>query len=223
MCGTAAMLSIRTRHRGMHISRRRRVASPICWHRELAGARRRGGGSERATGVQFSGALEVGYRACLWSRVASRILLQLFELDARTADEFYERAVQLPWEEHVDPDGTLACEFTGQHAAISNTHFGALRLKDAACDRLRSLYGRRPDVALLRPSVRLIAHAEGSGSASRWISRGRDCIGAVTGRTRASRHCVRIWPPAFCCGPAGPRQRRGERSIWTRCAARVPW
>ena len=117
---------------------------------------------ERAAGVQFSGALEAGYRACLWSRVASRILLQLFELEAGTADEFYSRAVQLPWEEHIDPDGTLACEFTGKHAGISNTHFGALRLKDAVCDRLRSLCGRRPDVALARPAVRLIAHAEGS-------------------------------------------------------------
>ena len=70
--------------------------------------------------------------------------------------------MQLPWEEHIDPDGTLACEFTGKHAGISNTHFGALRLKDAVCDRLRSVCGRRPDVALARPAVRLIAHAEGS-------------------------------------------------------------
>ena len=38
---------------------------------------------ERAAGVQFSGALEAGYRACLWSRIASRILLQLFELRGR--------------------------------------------------------------------------------------------------------------------------------------------
>jgi len=117
---------------------------------------------ERAAGVGFSGALEVGYRACLWSRIASRILLQLFELEAGTADEFYQRALPLPWEDHVAADGTLACEFTGQHAAITNTHFGAQRLKDAVCDRLRSLYGRRPDVALARPAVRLIAHAEGS-------------------------------------------------------------
>lgn len=119
------------------------------------------GAIERPAGIDFTGGLEVGYRACLWSRVASRVLLQLFELEAGTADEFYQRATLLPWELHVDPDGTLACEFTGQHAALSNTHFGALRLKDAVCDRLRSLYGRRPDVALARPSVRLIAHADG--------------------------------------------------------------
>jgi 23S rRNA (guanine2445-N2)-methyltransferase / 23S rRNA (guanine2069-N7)-methyltransferase len=117
---------------------------------------------ERAGGVHFSGALEVGYRACLSSRVASRILLQLFEVEATTADEFYQRAARLPWEEHVAADGTLSCEFTGQHAAIANTHFGAQRLKDAVCDRLRSLCGRRPDVALVRPAVRLIAHAEHS-------------------------------------------------------------
>lgn len=116
--------------------------------------------TQRSAGVQFRGSLEVGYRACLWSRTASRILLQLYELQAESADEFYQRARELPWEKHVDPERTLACEFTGQHAAISNSHFGALRLKDAVCDRLRSLCGRRPDVALVRPALRLMAHAE---------------------------------------------------------------
>ena len=46
---------------------------------------------ERSAGVLFSGTLETGYRACLWSRTASRVLLQLTEFEAASADEFYRQ------------------------------------------------------------------------------------------------------------------------------------
>jgi 23S rRNA (guanine2445-N2)-methyltransferase / 23S rRNA (guanine2069-N7)-methyltransferase len=114
---------------------------------------------ERNAGVMFTGALEVGYRACLWSRVASRVLLQLAEFNAASADEFYARVRAFDWSAHIDPIRTIACEFTGIHPAITHSHFGALRLKDGICDRLRADSGARPDVALVRPAVRIHAHA----------------------------------------------------------------
>jgi 23S rRNA (guanine2445-N2)-methyltransferase / 23S rRNA (guanine2069-N7)-methyltransferase len=118
--------------------------------------------SERAGGVQFHAPITAGYRACLWSRVASRVLLQLAEFEADSADEFYRQARALDWSAHVDPARTLACEFSGAHPAINNTHFGALRLKDAVCDQLRAQTGERPSVQLTRPAVRLHAHARGT-------------------------------------------------------------
>ena len=63
---------------------------------------------------------------------------------------------------HVDPARTIACEFTGTHPTITHTHFGALRLKDGICDRLRDQTGTRPDIARIRPAVRVLAHAAGS-------------------------------------------------------------
>jgi 23S rRNA (guanine2445-N2)-methyltransferase / 23S rRNA (guanine2069-N7)-methyltransferase len=117
--------------------------------------------SERSAGVLFTGTLETGYRACLWSRTASRVLLQLSEFDAASADEFYAAVRAVDWSAHIDPARTIACEFTGVHPTITNSHYGALRLKDAVCDRLRDDTGSRPDVALTRPAVRLHAHANG--------------------------------------------------------------
>jgi 23S rRNA (guanine2445-N2)-methyltransferase / 23S rRNA (guanine2069-N7)-methyltransferase len=117
---------------------------------------------ERSAGVSFSGTLETGYRACLWSRTASRVLLQLAEFEAASADEFYAGARAVDWIAHIDPARTIACEFTGAHPSITNSHFGALRLKDAVCDRLRDDTGTRPDVELTRPAVRLHAHASGT-------------------------------------------------------------
>jgi 23S rRNA (guanine2445-N2)-methyltransferase / 23S rRNA (guanine2069-N7)-methyltransferase len=117
---------------------------------------------ERSAGVSFSGTLETGYRACLWSRTASRVLLQLAEFEAASADEFYAGVRAVDWSVHIDPARTIACEFTGAHPTITHSHFGALRLKDAVCDRLRDNTGTRPDVELTRPAVRLHAHANGT-------------------------------------------------------------
>ena len=118
--------------------------------------------SERVTGVRFAGALAQGYAACLWSRVASRVLLELADFQAPDTDAFYAAARAIDWRDHVDPRGTLACEFTGAHPTITHSQFGALKLKDAICDRLRADCGVRPDIALDRPDVRVVAHASGA-------------------------------------------------------------
>jgi 23S rRNA (guanine2445-N2)-methyltransferase / 23S rRNA (guanine2069-N7)-methyltransferase len=117
---------------------------------------------ERSTGVRFRGSLEVGYRACLWSRIASRVLLELLEFEADDAEAFYRGVMGCDWAAHIDPARTIACEFTGASPYITNTHYGALRLKDGICDRLRAHCGARPDVALVRPAVRIMAHAQGT-------------------------------------------------------------
>jgi 23S rRNA (guanine2445-N2)-methyltransferase / 23S rRNA (guanine2069-N7)-methyltransferase len=116
---------------------------------------------ERALGVEFFGPLAVAYRACLESRVASRVFLVLAEFEAADEARFYEAARAIDWRLHVDSSRTLACDFTGKHPAITHTRFGALRLKDAICDRLRDDTGRRPDISPERPAVRVHAHANG--------------------------------------------------------------
>ncbi len=117
---------------------------------------------ERSTGVAFHGSLRVAYRACLESRLANRVLLEIARFEAADAEQFYGRARDLDWSRHLGADATLACDFSGRHPAITHTHFGALKLKDAVCDRLREATGSRPDVARERPSVRIHAHAHGT-------------------------------------------------------------
>jgi len=117
---------------------------------------------ERATGVAFSGPLECAYRACLWSRLASRVFLELGDFEARDAHEFHAAVRAMDWAAQLAPAATLACDFSGRHPAITHTHFGALKLKDGIVDALRSATGRRPDVSTERPDVRVHAHARGT-------------------------------------------------------------
>ena len=116
---------------------------------------------ERALGVEFAGPLEVAYRACLESRVGSRVFLVVAQFNAPTDASFYEAVRAIDWRQHIDPARTLACDFSGQHPEITHTRFGALRLKDAICDQLRDVTGARPDIATDRPAVRVHAHANG--------------------------------------------------------------
>ncbi|MEY4760725.1 MAG: rRNA methyltransferase [Pseudomonadota bacterium] len=117
---------------------------------------------ERAGGVAFRGSLETGYRVCLESRLASRVLLQVGNASmAGGTDSLYDAVRAIDWRQHLDPRGTIACEYTGSHPAISNTHFGTLKVKDAICDQLRDSTGQRPDVSTERPTLRVHAHVGG--------------------------------------------------------------
>ena len=117
---------------------------------------------ERSTGVAFTGSLESAYRACLWSRTANRVFLELASFEARDAQEFHAAVRRIDWTAHLEPGATLACDFSGRHPAITHTHFGALKLKDGIVDAVREATGSRPDIALERPGVRVHAHANGT-------------------------------------------------------------
>jgi 23S rRNA (guanine2445-N2)-methyltransferase / 23S rRNA (guanine2069-N7)-methyltransferase len=123
------------------------------------------GVKETSGSVSFEGTLAVGYRALLESRLASRVLLEIAQAPVATTDEFYAMARGVDWRLHMDPRGTLACEFTGKHPAINNTHFGALKLKDAIVDQLRDTTRQRPTIETQRPDLRVIAHAGKRGVA----------------------------------------------------------
>jgi 23S rRNA (guanine2445-N2)-methyltransferase / 23S rRNA (guanine2069-N7)-methyltransferase len=117
---------------------------------------------ERSADVAFRGSLETAYRACLESRVANRVYLELARYEAQDAQAFYRAAREIDWAAHLGSSATLACDFSGQHPSITHSHFGALKLKDAIVDSLRESTGARPDVARERPSVRVHAHAHGN-------------------------------------------------------------
>jgi 23S rRNA (guanine2445-N2)-methyltransferase / 23S rRNA (guanine2069-N7)-methyltransferase len=110
---------------------------------------------ELKLGVLFEGTLETAYRACLWSRTASRVLMPLGNFPAATPEALYEGVAAIDWTQHVASNGTLAIEFGGSSAGIKHTHFGALKTKDAIVDQLRERTGQRPSVELERPDVRL--------------------------------------------------------------------
>ena len=89
----------------------------------------------------------VGYKICLWSRLASRVLWPLAKFPVENAQNMYEQLMQIPWIEHFSDRQTFRVHFNGSNDEIRNTHFGALKVKDAICDYFREVSGNRPDVS----------------------------------------------------------------------------
>lgn len=106
-------------------------------------------------GVQFQGTLEAGYRACLWSRIANRILLPLKTFTAADADQLYQGVRSIHWTDHLTSSQTLAVDFSSLKSQITHTHYGALKVKDAIVDQFRSVQGIRPSVDPIHPDLRI--------------------------------------------------------------------
>lgn len=108
-------------------------------------------------GVWVEGSLEGGYRACLWSRLANRVILHLDEVDATSGDQLYDGVVHMDWQQHIPVNGSFRVTFLGQNDAIRNTQYGAQRVKDGIVDRFRASGGQRPAVAAKMPDVTVSA------------------------------------------------------------------
>jgi putative N6-adenine-specific DNA methylase len=109
-------------------------------------------------GVSFAGDLEAGMKACLHSRVAMRVLLELARFPAPDADALYEGARAVDWTEWLTARTTLAVESTLRESALTHSGFTSLKVKDAVVDVLRDKLGERPDVDSKNPDVRIVLH-----------------------------------------------------------------
>ncbi|MDF1537087.1 MAG: bifunctional 23S rRNA (guanine(2069)-N(7))-methyltransferase RlmK/23S rRNA (guanine(2445)-N(2))-methyltransferase RlmL [bacterium] len=113
---------------------------------------------ESAAGVSFKGTLETAYRACLWSRVASRVHLHLATFPVITEDDLYKGVKAVAWEDHLFPDRTFAIQTSGKTTTVTHTHYASLKAKDAVVDRFRELTGERPSVQVRQPDARIHIH-----------------------------------------------------------------
>ncbi len=113
---------------------------------------------EQLAGVSGRGTMQAAYRMCLWSRLANRVLLVLKRFSVKTVEDLYHGVNDIDWSEHLLASGTLSVEFTGRGSGIDNTHFGALKVKDAIVDALRDAEGNRPSVDKINPDVRIHLH-----------------------------------------------------------------
>ncbi|QHS11063.1 bifunctional 23S rRNA (guanine(2069)-N(7))-methyltransferase RlmK/23S rRNA (guanine(2445)-N(2))-methyltransferase RlmL [Sinimarinibacterium sp. NLF-5-8] len=111
-------------------------------------------------GVAAQATLEAAYRACLWSRIASRVLMPLQRFEAPDADALYEQAMQIAWTDIFSADTTFAIEVAGRSEGIGHTHFAGLKIKDAIVDQFRNQGHARPSVDTERPGIRIHLHLE---------------------------------------------------------------
>ena len=102
-------------------------------------------------GVAFFCESRLALQACLWSRLASRIMLVVGRVNAGDANLLYAGAYDLPWEGVLADGATMAVRANGSNDQLRNTRFTALKVKDAIADRMRAKSGVRPQVDTVSP------------------------------------------------------------------------
>ena len=116
-------------------------------------------GADAATaataGVNVEGPDTLPYRAAMFSRLASRVLLPLAEFDCENEQDLYQGVHALDWPAHIAPEGSLAVDAHVSGPALTHERYAAQRIKDALVDRMRARFGVRPSVDTDQPDLRL--------------------------------------------------------------------
>jgi putative N6-adenine-specific DNA methylase len=108
-------------------------------------------------GVQFTGALTIGYAVNLWSRVASRVLWRVHRSRYRTEHDIFNAARKLDWARWFGVERTLRVDVSAIKSPVKSLEFVTLRVKDAICDTFRTRHGKRPSIDTHVPDVRVQA------------------------------------------------------------------
>lgn len=109
-------------------------------------------------GIPFRGPWEEGWRACLQSRIAQRILVLLNRFPAPDEDSLYRGVRDVEWGPFIGPSHTLAVDAVSRSSALRHSGHVALKAKDAIVDQVRAAVGARPSVDRGAPDVRVFVY-----------------------------------------------------------------
>lgn len=107
------------------------------------------------SGCSFSTDWTGVMKANLYSRLATRILVQVAYAKVSNEDEIYELARQVPWERWFGAEQTLRVDTSAIRSPMQSLQFCNLRAKDGIVDHLRDLEGQRPNIDTVRPDAKV--------------------------------------------------------------------
>ncbi|TKB50426.1 bifunctional 23S rRNA (guanine(2069)-N(7))-methyltransferase RlmK/23S rRNA (guanine(2445)-N(2))-methyltransferase RlmL [Ferrimonas sediminicola] len=112
--------------------------------------------------VHFQADLTTAYRICLWSRLASRVVMVVTDLEFDDADDLYVKVKAIHWPSLFNSLRGFMVDFHGTNREIRNSQFGALRVKDAVVDCFMEECGQRPGITKRDPEIRIDAVLKGN-------------------------------------------------------------
>ena len=108
--------------------------------------------------VFFSGTLETMYTINLNSRISLRVLKPIRIFPAANEQQLYDEVKKIDWSEFLSADDTLAVDAVTVKSNLTHSLYISLKTKDAIVDQFRDKTGKRPDVDLRFPKVRINVH-----------------------------------------------------------------
>lgn len=108
--------------------------------------------------VSFTGDKRLLYKANLWLRTASRVLMPICSFKAKDADEVYERVKKIEWEKYITLNMSFSIDSTVYSDTFRHSKYVTYRTKDAIADRFMELEGKRPSVQVSSPDIFINVH-----------------------------------------------------------------
>ena len=108
--------------------------------------------------VSFTGDKEMMYRANFQLHTAIRILKPILHFKARSADDVYEEIKKIDWADYLEDDKTFAVDSVVFSEEFRHSKFVSYKVKDAIVDQFREKTGKRPNISVANPDLRLNIH-----------------------------------------------------------------
>ena len=116
----------------------------------------------KSTGrLAVTGTLRDLYTICLWSRVASRVLMLIkrknINAEYDVAEQLYGLAKSVDWTQQFSLEQTFAIRLSVDKRVAVSQQFAMLRIKDAIADTFNEVYDSRPNVDSKNPDFSVFA------------------------------------------------------------------
>lgn len=116
----------------------------------------------KSTGrLAVTGTLHDLYTICLWSRVASRVLMLIkrknINAEYDVAEQLYGLAKSVDWTAQFGLEQTFAIRLSVDKRVAVSQQFAMLRVKDAIADTFNEVYESRPNVDSKNPDFAIFA------------------------------------------------------------------
>lgn len=115
---------------------------------------------EGVRSVSFEGDTGFMYKANLCLRTAIKIVKPIHSFPVRDEDDLYRKIYQMDWSDYLSPDTTFAIDATVNSENFTHSLYVSQKTKDAIVDKFRATDGKRPDVDIKFPDVRINIHIQ---------------------------------------------------------------
>ena len=106
-------------------------------------------------GVHFSGDIALCYTVNLKSRIGGRVYWKVLEERYMNENDVYENAFSVNWQDWFDVERTIRVKMVGRKCPLKSLNFAGLKVKDAICDKFRTVLDKRPSVDTHSPDIRI--------------------------------------------------------------------
>ncbi len=110
--------------------------------------------------VSFEGDTGFMYKSNLCLRTAIKILKPIDSFYVKDETDLYKKIFAMDWSKYLNPEITFAIDATVNSENFTHSLYVSQKTKDAIVDKFRNTVGKRPDVDVKFPDLRINIHIQ---------------------------------------------------------------